>query len=209
MIKEKPKIVAVLGPGRVGTALATRLLAAGVTVRFGGRTAGGPSPVEGVPHVSFAEAGRDADTIFVAVPALAAVEAVRQADPPKGAVVVDCTNPVAWSDGPVWSPPTRGSVTQKIAAEFPDLIVIKGFNHFGAEIQADPAMPSGPADAFFAGDDVAAKRAIIALADAMGFRGRDAGPLRNAALLENLAVLWIHLASRGAGRSFAFRLEYR
>jgi predicted dinucleotide-binding enzyme len=209
MIKEKPKIVAVLGPGRVGTALATRLLAAGVTVRFGGRTAGGPSPVEGVPHVSFAEAGRDADTIFVAVPALAAVEAVRQAGPPKGAVVVDCTNPVAWSDGPVWSPPTRGSVTQKIAAEFPDLIVIKGFNHFGAEIQADPAMPSGPADAFFAGDDVAAKRAIIALADAMGFRGRDAGPLRNAALLENLAVLWIHLASSGAGRSFAFRLEYR
>ena len=209
MIKDKLKIVTVLGPGRVGTALARRLLVAGVTVRFGGRTAGGLSPIDGVPHVSFAEASRDADAVFVAVPALAAVEAVRLAAPPKGTVVVDCTNPVAWSDGPVWAPPTRGSVAQKIAVEFPDLIVIKGFNHFGAEIQADPAMPSGPADVFFAGDDTAAKRTIIALAEAMGFRGRDAGPLRNAALLENLAVLWIHLASSGAGRSFAFRLEYR
>jgi predicted dinucleotide-binding enzyme len=42
----------------------------------------------------------------------------------------------------------------------------------------------------------------------MGFRAHDAGPLRNAATLENLAVLWIHLATvGGAGRKFAFRME--
>jgi hypothetical protein len=99
-------------------------------------------------------------------------------------------------------------VAQALAEAFPDLAIVKGFNHFGAEIQASPAMPSGPADAFFAGDDAAAKERVVALAGAMGFRGRDAGPLRNAGLLENLAVLWIHLASAGTDRTFAFRLEH-
>jgi predicted dinucleotide-binding enzyme len=48
------------------------------------------------------------------------------------------------------------------------------------------------------------------LATRMGFRARDAGPLRNAALLENLAVLWIQLASAGGmGRNFGFRIEGR
>jgi len=209
MSVHKLKTIAVLGPGKVGTALATRLLLAGSTVRFGGRSGDATSPIDGVPHLSFAEAARGADAIFIAVPALAAVEALRQAAPSPGTVIVDCTNPVTWTDGPVWSPPSGGSVAQSLANVFPSLAVLKGFNHFGAEIQADPAMPSGPADALFAGDDTDAKKAAIALAEAMGFRGHDAGPLRNAALLENLAVLWIHLASTGAGRSFAFRMEHK
>jgi len=205
----KLKSIAVLGPGRVGTSLATRLLRAGVTVRFGGRSGDATSPVDGVPRLSFADAAKGADAVFVAVPALAALEALRQAAPAGGTIVVDCTNPVTWTDGPVWSPPSAGSVAQSLAYAFPALVVVKGFNHFGAEIQADPAMPSGPVDALFAGDDADAKEAVIALAGAMGFRGHDAGPLRNAALLENLAVLWIHLASTGAGRAFAFRMEHR
>ena len=48
------------------------------------------------------------------------------------------------------------------------------------------------------------------LARAMGFRPWDAGPLRNAALLENLAVTWIHMSSVGGmGRQLAVRLETR
>ncbi len=48
------------------------------------------------------------------------------------------------------------------------------------------------------------------LASAMGFRTFDAGPLRNAALLENLAVLWIQLATQGGlGRDHSFRVELR
>lgn len=50
----------------------------------------------------------------------------------------------------------------------------------------------------------------MTVAEAAGFRPHDAGPLRNATLLENLAVLWIHLASQGGkGRQFSFRLEGR
>jgi predicted dinucleotide-binding enzyme len=203
------KTIAVLGPGRVGTALAGRLLIAGAKVRFGGRSADHVSPLAGVPRLSFADAAAGADAIVLAVPALAAVEVLRQAAPAPGTTVIDCTNPVTWTDGPVWTPPSRGSVAQALAEAFPTLAVVKGFNHFGAEIQANPAMPSGPADAFFASDDAEAKKRVVALAGAMGFRGHDAGPLRNAGLLESLAVLWIHLAAAGAGRTFAFRLERR
>jgi len=55
----------------------------------------------------------------------------------------------------------------------------KAFNHFGAEIHADPALMHGPTDAYVASDDADAKAEVIALAHAMGFAGKDAGPLRN------------------------------
>ncbi len=43
-----------------------------------------------------------------------------------------------------------------------------------------------------------------------GFTPSDVGPLRNAALLESLAVLWIHLAVKGGqGRQVAFKLLKR
>ena len=49
---------------------------------------------------------------------------------------------------------------------------------------------------------------MLALARDMGFTPRDAGPLRNAAVLENLAVLWIHLATQsGMGRQFYFAFK--
>ncbi len=61
-----------------------------------------------------------------------------------------------------------------------------------------------------AGDDRHARSEVMALATRMGFRPRDAGPLRNAGLLESLAVLWIHLATvGGVGREFGFRIEGR
>jgi len=49
-------------------------------------------------------------------------------------------------------------------------------------------------------------QAAAAVAEAAGFTPVDSGPLRNAAVLENLAILWIHLALReGHGRSWAFK----
>ena len=144
----------------------------------------------------------------VAMPAAAALDTVRSVGDLKGGIVLDCTNPLRWDAGPVWAPPPEGSTALAIASAFPGVRVIKGFNHFGAEIQRDPALTTGPADAFFAGDDREAKSFVMTLAGRMGFRPHDAGPLRNSALLENLAVLWIQLASVGAaGRNFAFRMD--
>lgn len=205
--------VAIIGGGKVGTALARRLVLAGESVRFGARTPTAAVEIEGVsvPSMASAEAASGASVILLCVPATAAAHAVRFAALPDGAIVVDCTNPVQWDNGPVLAAPTGwGSVAQALAEAFPTLHVVKGFNHFGAEIQADPAMSGGPADAWFAGDDASAKATVLALATRMGFRAVDAGPLRNAGLLESAAVLWIHLATVGGqGRQFALRADHR
>lgn len=209
--------VAILGAGNVGRALAGRMLACGIDVRFGVRdvaetrvsmTALHPSlgAASVMPPVEVADG---ASVLMLAVPASAAADALRGAHPAAGCIVVDCTNPLRWDKGPVWTPPSDGSVAQQLASAFPGVHVIKGFNHFGAEIQRNPALTTGSADAFFAGDDADAKACAMQLATTMGFAARDAGPLRNAGLLENMALLWIHLSSNGAGREFAFRMDSR
>jgi hypothetical protein len=207
------KTVAILGAGNVGQALGERLLQAGVVVRFGVRDAGSTArtlsgSLAAIPTLDPAAAAVDAELMLLAVPAVAAKDAVRSVGDTAGKIFLDCTNPIRWDAGPVWAPPAEGSVTQALAAAFPSIRVIKGFNHFGAEIQRCPELTTGPADAFFAGDDADAKASALDLARCMGFRAHDAGPLRNAALLENLAVLWIQLAmAGGAGRDFSFRID--
>jgi len=201
--------VAIIGAGSVARALGASLARAGVPVRFGVRR---PETVDGLPGPAspVSEATADAEVVLLAVPASVAVDALHPCGDLHGKVVVDCTNPLRWVDGPVWSPPAAGSVAAELARAYPDARVVKGFNHFGAEIQRDPEMPSGPADALFASDDPRAKEQVMDLARAMGFRPWDAGPLRNAALLESLAVTWIHMSSLGGmGRQLAVRLETR
>lgn len=208
-------VVAIIGSGNVGRSLASRLIGAGHTVRFGARDAAkaraalGPG-LDGVFVGDGADAARGADVLILAVPAAAAVSAAQQAAPSPQTVVVDATNPLRWDGGPVWNPPAEGSNTAAIAAALPGHAVVKGFNHFGAEIMADPSTAHGAAHALFAGDDVAAKQRVMQLAQSIGFTARDAGALRNAAVLENLCVLWIQLATAGGlGRDYAFCIAPR
>ncbi len=51
-----------------------------------------------------------------------------------------------------------------------------------------------PLTAFVAGDDADAKATVLALARDIGFDAVDAGPLRNARLIEAMAYLNIQLA---------------
>jgi len=126
----------------------------------------------------------------------------------KGKIVVDCNNPLTWKDGPVWAPPAEGSLAAAIAKAAPGARVVKGFNTFGAEHHKEPSTSGAAADVFFASDDAEAKKALSEIATRAGFRPIDAGPLRNAAVLENVAMLWIHLAMVGGrGRGFAIRLQ--
>lgn len=202
--------IAILGTGSVGQALMRRFLAVGLTPSFGARN---PAKAQAALVAELSEvavgslfaATQGADIVLLAVPAEAAHETIIAARIADGTIVVDCTNPLSWNDGPVWSPPKEGSMTAALAFAHPTLRHVKGFCHFGAEVMLNPVLKGGNADALFAGDDVGAKADVIALADRAGFRGRDAGKLRNAAALEQMAVLWIHLATAGKlGRKFGF-----
>jgi len=148
--------------------------------------------------------------VFLALPADAAVDVARSlAKELEGKVVVDCTNPLTWKDGPVWAPPKEGSGAAAVAAAAAGARVVKGFNTFGAEFHLDPEHAGKPAaQVFLAGDDADAKSKVTVVATKGGFRVVDAGPMRNAAVLENLAILWIHLATVGKqGRAFVFAMQ--
>lgn len=199
--------VAIIGTGNVGSALARTFEKAGIRTRLGVRHPAPASP--GAPaEFSLADSAKGADAVFLCVPAAAAVEAARALGKLDGVILVDCTNPVAWSDGPVLAPPPEGSVAQALQQALPAARVVKGFNHFGAEIHADPGLPGHPSPALLAGDDAEAKEVVADIARRAGFDPVDAGPLRNAGLLEAMAVLWIHLAMKGGrGRKWTFTLS--
>lgn len=200
--------IAVIGTGNVGAPLARRLRAAGYPVVVGARDVGAAADKFQGLDISVAapaDAAAQADIVLLTTPANVAVATARSLNLRHGAVLVDCTNPLRWDDGPVWAPPEEGSMAAALAAALPGVDVVKGFSHFGAEVHEDPVVGGMPADVFVAGDSQAAKARVLELVTALGYRGLDAGPTRNAALLENLAMLWIHLAVTGKGRQFAFK----
>lgn len=155
-----------------------------------------------------ASAAAFGDVVALTVPWSAALETVSHLGSLSGKVVVDCTNPIVWQDGPVHAHERSGA--QAIAERCPGARVVKAFNCVGAEHLLDPRHGNQSADMFIAGDDAEAKRTVSSLAQDLGFDVIDAGPLRNARLLEHLAALWIHLAMVGGhGRDIAFKLLKR
>lgn len=70
---------------------------------------------------------------------------------------------------------------------------MKAFNTTFASRYAAPAEDGSPLDVFLAGDDAAAKRVVQEFAGSLGFRSVDAGGLRLARSLEEMAFLNIVL----------------
>ena len=205
---------AIIGVGNVGANLGIRLTAHGHEVAFGVRPGKDLGDLldrcEGRGRaVSVGEAVSSAEVIFLAVPAHAAVDALRGLEL-VDRIVVDCNNPLTWSDGPIWSPPEEGSTTAQLARAYPSARFVKGFNTFGAEFHRDPRLGPRGIDVQLASDDEEAKAKVAEIARSAGFEPVDVGGLRNAAALENLAVLWIHLALQmGRGRDIGFKLLER
>jgi NADPH-dependent F420 reductase len=207
--------VAIIGAGNVGGGLGIRLSQSGHDVKFGVKPGADVKALlaqcKDASATAPEEAAGWADVVFFALPANVAVDAARSlAGSLRGKVIVDCNNPLTWKDGPVWAPPAEGSLAAAIAKAAPDARVVKGFNTFGAEFHKDPGRAGVPAQVFLASDDTEAKKLVSDVAKRAGFDPVDAGPLRNASVLENLAMLWIHLASVGGrGRDFTFIMQPR
>jgi NADPH-dependent F420 reductase len=206
--------IAIIGAGNVGGALGATLSRAGFPVRFGVRAGTDTKEVlassgKDAAALDVMEAATFGDVVFLAVPGNVALEVARSLAPAlKGKIVVDCNNPLTWKEGPVWNPPAEGSLAAAIAAAAPGAKVVKGWNTFGAEFHKDPGRAGVPAQVYLASDDADAKKLLSEVAAKAGFSAVDAGPLRNAAVLENLAMLWIHLAMVGGqGRDFTFVMQ--
>jgi predicted dinucleotide-binding enzyme len=150
-----------------------------------------------------------AEAVLLAVPWGAVPDALKAAGDLSGKVLLDCTNPVT----PELTHLTIGQSTsagEEVARLAPQARVVKVFNTNGAKNMADPNYGGHKVTMFYAGDDDGANQTAAKLAEQIGFEPVYLGPLKEARLLEPLAMAWIVLARhRGLGRDFALDVVRR
>ena len=208
--------IGIIGAGNIGGTLGRAWAAKGHEVVFGVRDPRGPKVQELVKATggkaraaSPAEAAAHGEVVLLATPWAAAQAALRGAGDLTGKILIDATNPLR----PDLSGLTLGHTTsaaEEVARWAPGATVVKAFNTIGAQHMANPRFGTQSASMLICGDDAAAKKAVLALAEVLGFDPVDAGPLTQARLLEPLAMLWISLAyAYGHGADIAFKLLRR
>jgi NADPH-dependent F420 reductase len=199
--------ISIIGAGNVGTALATSFRRAGHTVIIASRDpedAGSLAAATGAGiAASNADAAARGQIVVLAIPfAGAASVAVEIADAVAGKPVIDATNRMSFgANGPEID--TTTSNAEELAGLLPGAHVVKAFNTLFASHQADPIAEGIQLDGFVAGDDQAAKAAVLQLVASIGLDPVDVGPLARARQLEGLAFLniTVNIANGGSWQS--------
>lgn len=160
---------------------------------------------------SAAEAANAADVIVLATPWTETEAAIRSMGNLSGKIVLDSTNPLGMVDGGLGLVIGHSiSGGEKVQGWATGASVFKTLNTTGFANMANPSFKAGKPVMFVAGDDAANKPIVMKLVGELGFDMVDAGPLRNARLLEAHAMLWIELAlNRGLGGDWAFSILRR
>lgn len=120
-----------------------------------------------------------------------------------GKIFIDVTVPLSPPKVSHVKIPAGGSAGQEAQAILGDGVrVVSAFQNIGAAHLEDPAHAI-ECDVLVCGNSKEAKAEAIALAEAAGMRGIDAGPLQNAVVVEGLTAVLIGInirhKSRGAG----------
>ncbi len=208
--------IGILGAGNVGGTLAREWTKKGHEVMFGVPDARSERTRKTIAALGGAiQAGTNADAaafgtvLTLTVPWPAAKAAIESSGNLTGKVLIDCTNPLAADlKGLVLG--LNNSAAEQVAGWARGAQVVKAFNTIGAGNFGHADFGGAVADGFYCGDDAAAKATVKGLIADAGFNPVDVGPLRNARLLEPLAMLWIDLAiNQGWGINHAFKLLRR
>ncbi|HUA82762.1 MAG TPA: NADPH-dependent F420 reductase [Bryobacteraceae bacterium] len=208
--------IGIIGAGNVGGTLGRRWARNGHRVCFGSR-----EPDSEKMRALLAEAGENAtaasnaetasasEVLLVATPWDAAEKTLRASGNLAGKILIDATNPLLPGLDGLAVGGTQ-SAAELIAKSFPGAKVVKAFNTVGYNIMADPAFDHGRVAMFYCGDDSDAKKKVGGLIGELGFEALDAGPLRQARVLEPFALLWVSLALKyGYTREIGFQLLRR
>jgi predicted dinucleotide-binding enzyme len=205
--------IAIIGAGSVGATLGQAWIRHGEDVIWGLRNPAAPKyvslPKERVK--SPAEAVKAAEVVVIATPWSATEAAIKGLGSLAGKIVIDCTNPLGMgADGLQLVLGFNTSAGEQVASWAPGAFVFKTLNTTGAGNMAKAAAYLIPPVMLVAGDDAGKKPKVMELVAKLGFEAADAGPLKNARLLEPFALVWIDQAmKRGRGRDFAFALVSR
>jgi 8-hydroxy-5-deazaflavin:NADPH oxidoreductase len=202
--------IAIIGAGSVGATLGQAWLKYGEDVVWGLRNPSDPKyaalPRERLK--SPREAVTAADVVVIATPWSATDAAVKGLGGLSGKIIIDCTNPLGMGpDGLQLVLGFDTSAGEQVAGWTPGAFVFKTLNTTGASNMGSTSRYSVRPMMLVAGDDARRKPVVMELVGKLGFEPVDAGPLKNARLLEPFAMVWIDQAmKRGRGRDFAFSL---
>ena len=206
-----PVISIIGGTGAEGSGLAVRWARAGYRVIVGSRAAdraaeaatklAAHGTIEGMAN---ADAAAAADIVVVTVPYAAqrrTLEDIKHAVP--GKLVVDVTVPLVPPRVARVQLPEEGSAARIAQAVLGnDVRVVSAFQNVAADHLADPSYETD-CDVLVCGDDKEARAQVVALIEAAGLRGLEAGPLDNAVAAEALTsvLIWMNrrYKSPGAG----------
>lgn len=206
--------IAVLGTGRVGSALGPQFSKLGFTVRYGSRDPARPQLRQliersgaGAAAMSDMQAVRGADYVLIALPWSAAQQALKSLDL-AGKIVIDATNALRVGPDKTMEMAVDTSTAEHLQALAPKARLVKAFNAVDARVMADPAAAGGPVTIFLAGDDADAKQRVGQWIGKMGFETFDAGPLRHARVLEGMALIKMYAIMSGhRDQTFEFYLR--
>ncbi|MEJ2273600.1 MAG: NADPH-dependent F420 reductase [Woeseiaceae bacterium] len=191
-------VIAVIGTGKVGSALGTEFAAQGHTIVYGSRDPASEavnSLVErtgnGASATFQSDAVKDADIVILAVPGMLARDIAAGLGDLSGKIIIDPTNPIDFANNSI----THGVATsngEMIQAAAPGAHVVKAFNVLSWEYMIDPNASGGPISIPIAGNNVDAKARVADLIRSIDLHPIDVGPIQNARWVEGIAVLLIN-----------------
>ena len=216
---ENPKktIAVIGGTGKEGGGLALRWAYAGYPIIIGSRSAEkaeqaaaqvnellGKQAALGMDNPS---AARQAELIVVSVPYAAHQDTLNAIKAEvTGKVVVDVTVPIQPPNfSTVHLPEGRTAAEEARALLGEGVRLVSAFQNVSAVHLKDLNHPVN-CDVLVTGDDAEAKQEVIALAEAAGMHGIDAGPLVNAIVAESLTPMLVGINRRYKVKSAGIRI---
>jgi NADPH-dependent F420 reductase len=193
------------GTGAEGSGLAVRLAHAGHTVILGSRSAekaatvaaelnqiAGGERIRGSANVAAAAA---ASIVLLTVPFAGQMQTLREIAPQlAGKILVDVTVPLVPPKVNRVQLPAEGSCVAIAQRELGESVrVVSAFQNVSAH-QLRKLDAKVECDVLVCADDSEARRTVMALIEAIGLRGINAGPLANSAAAEALTsvLIWIN-----------------
>jgi NADPH-dependent F420 reductase len=187
------KVAVVGGTGAFGRALATRLAeSGGDDVVVGSRDAARAQATAeelGVSGGRNQEIVQDADLVVIAVKSNATLETAAELADAIGKTPVLCVaSDLRFTDEGVLPGRHQGSLAEEVARIVRGPVA-SGFQSFAAA----NVVAGDPGDALICGEDSDAKRLALELAERLGARGIDAGPLANSRALEGMTSVILNV----------------
>lgn len=208
--------IAVIGSGKVGTALATKLASAGYNVTMGARSVEeaiakwkGPA----LPFKGLNEAVQTADVIINAMPGASSLETLtnlREALQDK--VLIDVTN--ATRRGADGSPGTLlypgSSLAEKLQEALPETAVVKTLNTMLFTVMTRPELLQQQPTVFLSGNSEEAKATVATLLHDLGWEVpsiEDLGDISTAQGPEAFVLLVPHIVRKHGFSPFALTIS--